>query len=161
MRPAAGAECARREAWPNLVGPTAKALSCAARAHVATATRRAACPHLKCAMLAACRRSGTAERGGSAAGPEPGRVGFCVELGRGNTLCFMKVFLAWHEYDNQGRDEAKLLGVFSTHEHAEAAIEARRDKPGFIDHPEGFEIAEVTVDYDQEWMEGFLKWRDL
>ena len=73
----------------------------------------------------------------------------------------MKVFLAWHEYDNEGCDETKLLGVFSTYQRAEAAITARRDKPGFIDHPDGFEIAEVAVDQDQEWMEGFLKWRDM
>ena len=36
-----------------LVGLTAKALSCAARAHVATAERRAACPHVSRAMQAA------------------------------------------------------------------------------------------------------------
>ena len=62
------------------VGLTDQTLSCAAKAHVATAERRAACPHLKCAMLAACRRSGTAERGGSAAGPKPGRASFYGEL---------------------------------------------------------------------------------
>jgi len=36
-----------------LVGLTAKALSCAARAHVTTAERHAACLHLKRAMQAA------------------------------------------------------------------------------------------------------------
>ncbi len=33
-------------------------------------------------MRVACRRASCAERGGSAAGPKPGRVGFCGELGR-------------------------------------------------------------------------------
>lgn len=67
----------------------------------------------------------------------------------------MKVFLAWHTYDDDGCEEAKLLGVFSTQARAEAAIAARRDKPGFVKHPDGFEIADITVDLDQEWMEGF------
>lgn len=67
----------------------------------------------------------------------------------------MKVFLAWHEYDDDGCDEAKLIGVFSTRARARKAIAARKNKPGFVDHPEGFEISEVTVDLDQEWMEGF------
>jgi hypothetical protein len=34
------------------------------------------------AMRAACRPAGTAERGGSAAGPKPGRASFYGELGR-------------------------------------------------------------------------------
>jgi hypothetical protein len=33
-------------------------------------------------MRAACRPAGTAERGGSAAGPKPGRASFYGELGR-------------------------------------------------------------------------------
>ena len=33
-------------------------------------------------MRAACRRSNTAERAGSAGGPKPGRAGFYLELGR-------------------------------------------------------------------------------
>ena len=49
---------------------------------MATAERRAARPHLKRAMRAACRREGLTFLGGSAAGPKPGRVGFYGELGR-------------------------------------------------------------------------------
>jgi hypothetical protein len=52
------------------VSPTDQTLSCAARAHVATAKRHAACLHLNSAMLAACRRPRTAERAGSAGGPK-------------------------------------------------------------------------------------------
>jgi hypothetical protein len=35
-------------------------------------------------MQAACRRPSIGERAGSAGGPKPGRVGFCVELGGGS-----------------------------------------------------------------------------
>lgn len=71
------------------------------------------------------------------------------------------VFLAWHEYENDGCEEAKLLGVFSTRAFAEDAIAKRREKPGFIDQPDGFQVDEVTVDDDREWLDGFAKWRDL
>jgi hypothetical protein len=37
---------------------------------------------LRRAVRAACRRSNTAERAGSAGGPKPGRAGFYLELGR-------------------------------------------------------------------------------
>src|SRR3954452_7134092 len=53
---------------------------------VTTAERHAACLHLKCAMQEACRRSGTAERGGSAAGAKPGRASFYGELARRDVL---------------------------------------------------------------------------
>src|SRR3954451_6089529 len=69
-----------RPGW-TVVGLTDQTLSCAARAHVATAVRHAACLHVSRAMRAACRPAGTAERGGSAAGPKPGRVSFYGELG--------------------------------------------------------------------------------
>jgi len=78
----AGAGGGKREAAEIDAGLTDQTLSCAAKAHVAKAERRAACLHLNCAMLAACRRSGTAKRGGSAAGPKPGRASFYGELGR-------------------------------------------------------------------------------
>jgi hypothetical protein len=73
------------------VRPTAKALSCAATAHVATAARHVACPHLRRAMQAAGRRASCAERGGSAAGPKPGRASFCAELGRPSQTLLLSV----------------------------------------------------------------------
>jgi hypothetical protein len=39
---------------------------------------------------------------------------------------------------------------------AEAAIAARKGKPGFVAHPDGFLIAEEVVDRDQEWLDGFF-----
>src|SRR3954454_4808757 len=63
-----------------VAGLTDQTLSCAAKAHVVTAARYVACLHVSRAMRAACRPAGTAERGGSAAGPKPGRASFYGEL---------------------------------------------------------------------------------
>src|SRR5258706_14001335 len=49
-----------------VVGLTAKALSCAAKAHVPKPRRRAACPHLKAAIQTAYRADAGAVLGGSA-----------------------------------------------------------------------------------------------
>jgi homoserine kinase type II len=66
------------------------------------------------------------------------------------------VWLAWHEHDSDGTSELKLIGVFSTRERAEAAVEARRGKPGFVDHPDGFEIGSYVIDRDAAWLDGFV-----
>ncbi|MEO7734186.1 MAG: hypothetical protein ABIY55_24700 [Kofleriaceae bacterium] len=66
------------------------------------------------------------------------------------------VWLAWHELDSDGASELKLIGVFSTRARAEAAVDARRGKPGFVDHPDGFEIASYVIDRDGAWLDGFV-----
>jgi len=66
------------------------------------------------------------------------------------------VWLVWHESETDGCKELKLIGVFSTRDGAEAAIEARRSKPGFADHPDGFEIAAHVIDRDTAWLDGFV-----
>ena len=66
------------------------------------------------------------------------------------------VWLAWHERESDGCKEFKMIGVFSTREAAEAAIDARRGKPGFADHPDGFEIGAYVVDRDAAWIDGFI-----
>jgi hypothetical protein len=63
-----------------VVGLTDQTLSCAAKAHVATAARHDTRLHVRRAMRVACRRSNTAERAGSAGGPKPGRASFYGEL---------------------------------------------------------------------------------
>src|SRR3954470_23254439 len=60
---------------------TDQPLSCAAKARVPKPTRRTACLHVSRAMQAARRRSDLVSRGGSAAGPKPGRVRCYLELG--------------------------------------------------------------------------------
>lgn len=71
----------------------------------------------------------------------------------------MKVYLLWHSHnlaadvDDEPDDDAKLLGVYSSGQAAEARIVRARQLPGFCDAPDGFEVSEYTVDKD-EWREG-------
>jgi hypothetical protein len=68
-----------------------------------------------------------------------------------------RVFLLWHSYDvGDGETEDKLLGVYSSREAAERRIVLARRLPGFIDHPNDFEISEYELDRDA-WTEGFQR----
>jgi hypothetical protein len=67
-----------------------------------------------------------------------------------------RIWLAWHESESDGCKEFKLIGVFSTRERAEAAVDLRRGKPGFAEYPDGFGIAAYVLDRDAAWMDGFI-----
>ena len=62
-----------------------------------------------------------------------------------------------HELED-GHEDLKLIGHYSTREKAEAALALVRGKPGFRDHVEGFTIWEVEVDKEGPpgWPEGYL-----
>jgi hypothetical protein len=66
------------------------------------------------------------------------------------------VWLAWHASETDDCNEFKLIGVFSTRERAEAAIDARRGKPGFSDQPDGFDLGRYVLDRDTAWLDGFI-----
>ncbi len=57
-------------------------------------------------------------------------------------------------WDEQEGDDVKLLGVYSTHERAQARIREARALPGFKDEPECFLIVRSEVDKDA-WVEGY------
>jgi hypothetical protein len=66
------------------------------------------------------------------------------------------VYLLWHAYEIEpGRDEEMLIGVYTSHELAEAAKKRMSEQPGFRDHPDDFEIAEYKLDQDH-WTQGFV-----
>ncbi|MEY2465888.1 MAG: hypothetical protein QOD03_409 [Verrucomicrobiota bacterium] len=69
----------------------------------------------------------------------------------------MKVFLVHHSYEVEpcGHDETKLIGIYSTRQSAEAAIERLSIQPGFRDKPEYFSIDEYAIDKDN-WTEGYI-----
>ena len=72
----------------------------------------------------------------------------------------MKVYILWHVHtleDDYGvHDDEKLLGVYSTKEKAESAINEYKDLEGFRDCPiECFEIDEHEVDRSSNWKDGF------
>jgi hypothetical protein len=64
------------------------------------------------------------------------------------------VFILQHEYEQWGKDEAKLIGVYRSRDEAESAISRLRDKPGFSHWPDGFTIDECSLGEDN-WTEGF------
>jgi homoserine kinase type II len=62
----------------------------------------------------------------------------------------------WHRRtDPEDRDHDMQLGTYSTREKAEEGQALLRDKPGFRDYPDAFEISEGRIDETYE-TEGFV-----
>lgn len=67
-----------------------------------------------------------------------------------------KVYLLWHSHEfENGEDDAKLLGVYSSESIATKKINKYKTLPGFKENPDGFEIDKYEIDCDQ-WQEGFV-----
>ena len=65
------------------------------------------------------------------------------------------VFPLWHvRRDDEHGDDAKFIGVYSSHEAAKEAVGRLEQLPGFADHPAGFQVEEYQLDEDH-WTEGF------
>lgn len=60
-----------------------------------------------------------------------------------------------HEFDD-GHEDVKLIGVFSTEALAYAAQQRVADQPGFRDLSEGFDISEYDIDGNIGWPEGYV-----
>jgi hypothetical protein len=60
-----------------------------------------------------------------------------------------------HEFDD-GREDVKLIGVFSSEALARDAQRRVSDQPGFRDRPHGFDISEHQIDGDIGWPEGYV-----
>jgi hypothetical protein len=68
----------------------------------------------------------------------------------------MEVFLLWHVHTfNDGEEEEKFIGGYSSREEAESAIERIKGQPGFVDVPQGFGIHPCIVNEDH-WTEGYI-----
>lgn len=68
------------------------------------------------------------------------------------------VHLLWHvRKDDEYKEDAKLIGAYSSNGAAAAAIERLKDMPGFVDYPQGFEVSRYELDKDH-WEEGFISW---
>lgn len=57
-----------------------------------------------------------------------------------------------YEYRN---DTFLAIGIYASEEEALAKIEELKDKPGYCDFPEGFQVAEETLGHTC-WSEGFI-----
>lgn len=67
-----------------------------------------------------------------------------------------EVYVLQHSYALQnGCDETKLLGVFSSEEKAQEAIEMYRTLPGFCEHPQDFHLDKYLMN-ERYWTEGFF-----
>ena len=69
----------------------------------------------------------------------------------------MEVFLLWHIHIDHklGDEDVKLIGVYSSIDHANVAQSKAENLAGFKDSKEGFEISVNIVDKD-EWTSGFV-----
>jgi hypothetical protein len=65
------------------------------------------------------------------------------------------MFVLWHQYERNGQEELKLLGIFSSRKLALAAKKRMKTRPGFREHPSGLIVAESFVDRDL-WPDGFI-----
>lgn len=59
-----------------------------------------------------------------------------------------------HDPPDSGR--AKVIGIYSSHELAAAAIERSRVLPGFLNEPDDFTIHRYELDKDH-WPRGFVR----
>ncbi len=68
----------------------------------------------------------------------------------------MEVFLVHHVHEfADGEEDVKLIGVYSTRDEAEHAVDRARVLPGFCDAPNGFNIERYPVDKDA-WIDGYI-----
>lgn len=67
-----------------------------------------------------------------------------------------EVYVLQHSYALQnGCDETKLLGVFSSEDKAQQAIEMYRTLPGFCEHLQDFHLDKYLMN-ERYWTEGFF-----
>jgi tRNA (guanine37-N1)-methyltransferase len=77
-------------------------------------------------------------------------------LKRGELRMKDGVFLLWYVREWEEEDTELLIGVYRTEEDAKAAIERLKDKPGFVNKPDGFEYHFYEVGRDG-WTEGYAR----
>jgi hypothetical protein len=71
-----------------------------------------------------------------------------------------KVYVLQHVHSlDDGGEDVKFVGVYSTRDNAQAAVARLRRAPGFSDAPDGFHIDEYQIDKDQ-WVEGYATLTD-
>lgn len=64
------------------------------------------------------------------------------------------VYLLYHSIPRGEHEDNKLIGVYSTAQNADAAIQRLKDKPGFRDPSGTFTVDAYPIDQDH-WAEGF------
>ncbi|HVF88349.1 MAG TPA: hypothetical protein VM866_12205 [Pyrinomonadaceae bacterium] len=68
----------------------------------------------------------------------------------------MEMFVLQHAHElGDGQEDVKLIGIYSTAQRAEQAIESLRNLPGFRDAQGAFSVDRYEVDADH-WVEGYV-----
>lgn len=66
------------------------------------------------------------------------------------------VYVVQHSHSfPDGREDVKLIGVYSSEQGAQGAVARARAHPGFRDTPDDFFIDKYILDKDH-WTEGFI-----
>lgn len=66
------------------------------------------------------------------------------------------VFVLQHVHEREdGAEDVKFIGVYSSREKAQAAVARLAGLPGFAAAPDGFHVDEYRVDQDH-WAEGYV-----
>jgi hypothetical protein len=66
------------------------------------------------------------------------------------------VFVIQHIHTREdGAEDVKFIGVYSSREKADAAVTRLSRLPGFSDAPDGFHVDEYRIDQDH-WAEGYV-----
>ena len=69
-----------------------------------------------------------------------------------------KVHYLHHTRDKGTEDEDdKKIGTFGSYQLAEEVINRIKDKPGFIDFPNDFQIVQSVLNREG-WVDGFITW---
>jgi hypothetical protein len=66
------------------------------------------------------------------------------------------VFVLQHVHTREdGSEDVKFIGVYSSRQKADAAVARLGRQPGFSEAPEGFHVDEYRVDQDH-WVQGYV-----
>ena len=69
----------------------------------------------------------------------------------------MRGSIVWFVEESDERGDLELLiGIYKSEADAKAAVDRASGKPGFSDHPEGFQIHPHQLGQD-DWTEGFIR----
>jgi len=66
-----------------------------------------------------------------------------------------EVYILEHSYEINNLDETKFIGIYSSLDEAQKAIERLKKQPGFKDRPNDFHIDKNEINKDN-WKEGFV-----
>jgi homoserine kinase type II len=66
------------------------------------------------------------------------------------------VFVLQHvAREDRDDEDVKFIGVYSSRQAAQSALQRLRGQPGFSEYPDGFSVDEYQLDEDH-WCEGFV-----